>query len=130
MLRHKLFPVLCWMMVVALPVSTVLADSNSAMLQASGAVRINDRDVSHSAAVFQGDRIATAKDSSAAITATGTSILLAPSSVLIFAVKHVSLSAGGAHFNGPISVRAGAMTISPATAKARFEVRYEAAQVR
>ncbi|MGH9649606.1 MAG: hypothetical protein ACRD3I_03945, partial [Terriglobales bacterium] len=35
-----------------------------------------------------------------------------------------------AHFNGPISVRAGAMTISPATAKARFEVRYEAAQVR
>ncbi|MGH9509900.1 MAG: hypothetical protein ACRD2Q_08780 [Terriglobales bacterium] len=130
MFRNKVFRTLCWVMVVAFPVSTVLADSNSAMLQANGAVKINDSAVNRSSAVFQGDRIATGKDSSAAITATGTTILLAPNSLLTFAGKQVSLNAGGAHFNGPISVSAGGMTIVPASANARFEVRYEAGELR
>lgn len=129
MLRNKLFRTLCWVMVVAFPVSVVLADSNSAMLQANGAVKINENAVSRSSAVFQGDRIATGKDSSAAITATGVSILMAPNSLLTFAGKQVNLTAGGARFNGPISVSAGGMTISPASANARFEVRYQAALV-
>lgn len=129
MLRSKLFRTLCWVMVVAFPASVVLADSNSAMLQASGAVKINENAVSRSSAVFQGDRIATGKDSSASITATGTSILMAPNSLLTFAGKQVNLNAGSARFNGPILVSAGGMAISPASANARFEVRYEASQV-
>ena len=129
MMKSKLFRTLCWVMVVAFPASVVLADSNSAMLQASGVVKINENSVTRSSAVFQGDRIATGKDSSASITATGASILMAPNSLLTFAGKQVNLSAGSARFNGPISVSAGGMTISPASANARFEVRYEAAQV-
>jgi ferric-dicitrate binding protein FerR (iron transport regulator) len=117
-------------MVLMFPLSTVLADSNAAMLQANGAVKINDNTVNRSAAVFQGDRIATGKDSSAAITTVGTSILMAPNSQLTFEGKQVSLSAGGAHFNGAVAVRAGALTISPTAAKTRFEVRHEAGQVR
>jgi hypothetical protein len=130
MLRNKLFRTMCWVMVVAFPASVVLADSNSAMLQANGAVKINENTVNRSSAVFQGDRIATGKDSSAVITATGTSILLAPNSLLTFAGKQVSLTSGGAHFNGPVSVSAGGLTITPASANGRFEVRYEATQVR
>jgi hypothetical protein len=118
------------MMIVVFPVSAMLADSNAAMLQATGAVKVNDNNVNRSVAVFQGDRIATGKDSSAAITTVGTSILLAPNSLLTFEGKQVSLSAGGAHFSGAVAVRAGALTISPATAKTRFEVRHEGGQVR
>ncbi|MCI0354677.1 MAG: hypothetical protein L0099_06525 [Acidobacteria bacterium] len=128
--KRNLFRALCWMMVIAFPVSTVLADSNAAMLQTTGMVRVNDSAVNRSAAVFQGDRIATGKESSAAITAVGTSILVAPASALLYEGKWATITAGSAHFNGLISVRAGAITISSDSATARFEVHYDGAQVR
>ncbi len=129
MLRQPLFRVLCWMMIVVFPTSTMLADSGGAILQANGAVKINESAVNRSATVFNGDRVVTGKDSSAAITGKGTTILVAPGSLLIYG-DQVTLSAGGAHFNGAFTVRAGAMTISPAAAKTRFEVRHEGGQVR
>jgi len=119
------------MMMLVFPASVALADTQAAMLQVAGAVRVNGQLVSRSAAVFQGDRIVTGKDGATSLTAPGVSIHLAPDSQLTFEGTQVSLGAGGAQFTTAktLSVRAGSLTIAPATAKARFDVVYLKGQI-
>ena len=124
MSKHPLFRALCWTMMLIFPVSIVLADNQAAMLQVAGAVKVNDRPVTRSYALFQGDKIVTGEDATAWLTARGISIRLAPNSQLTFEGSRLSVGAGGAQFatEGALSVVAGSMTIVPAASGARFEV--------
>lgn len=132
MSNTRLFRVVCWMMMLVFPASVALADTQAAMLQVTGAVKVNGQMVSRSAAVFHGDRIVTGKDGATSLTAPGLSILLAPESQLTFEGTQVSLGAGGAQFTAgkTLSVRAGRLTIAPATASARFEVLHQSGQIK
>ena len=132
MSNTPLFRAVCWMMMFVFPASVALADTQAAMLQVTGAVRVNGQLVTRSAAVFHGDRIATGKDGATSLTAPGVSILLAPDSQLTFEGTQVSLGAGGAQFTAAktLSVRAGRLTIAPATAGARFEVLHQNGQIK
>ena len=132
MSKTRLFRAVCWMMMFVFPASVALADTQAAMLQVAGAVRVNGQLVDRSAAVFHGDRIATGKDGVTSLTAPGMSIHLAPDSQLTFEGTQVSLGAGGAQFTATksLAVRAGSLTIVPATAKARFEVLHQGGQVK
>ncbi|MGH9510132.1 MAG: hypothetical protein ACRD2M_09360, partial [Terriglobales bacterium] len=108
------------------------ADTQAAMLQVAGAVRVNGHLVDRSAAVFHGDRIATGKDGVTSLIAPGVSIHLVPDSQLTFEGTQVSLVAGGAQFRAgkTLSVRAGRLTIAPVAAGARFEVLHQSGQIR
>lgn len=132
MSNTPLFRAVCWMMMLVFPASVALADTQAAMLQVAGAVRVNGQLVSRSAAVFQGDKIVTGKDGATSLTAPGVSIHLAPDSQLTFEGTQVSLGAGGAQFAAAktLSVRAGNLTIVPATANARFEVLHQNGQIK
>ncbi len=132
MSNTPLFRAVCWMMMLVFPASVALADTQAAMLQVAGAVRVNGQLVSRSAAVFQGDKIATGKDGATTLTAPGVSILLAPNSQLTFAGPQVSLDAGGAQFTAAktLSVQAGRLSIAPVTASARFEVLHQNGQTK
>ena len=132
MSNTPLFRVVCWMMMLVFPASVALADTQAAMLQVTGAVKVNGQMVSRSAAVFQGDRIVTGKDGATSLTAPGVSIHLAPESQLTFEGTQVSLGAGGAQFTAAktLAVRAGRLTIVPATARARFEVLHQNGQIK
>ncbi len=132
MSNAPLFRAVCWMMMVVFPASVALADTQAAMLQVVGAVQVNGHRVTRSAAVFHGDRIVTGKDGATSLTAPGVSIHLAPASELTFEGAQVSLGAGGAQFTAgkALAVRAGRLTIEPATASARFEVLHQNGQIK
>ncbi len=132
MSNTPLFRTVCWMMMLVFPASVALADTQAAMLQVTGAVRVNGQLVSRTAAVFHGDKIVTGKDGATSLTAPGVSIRLAPASQLTFEGTQVSLGAGGAQFTAgkTLSVRAGRLTIVPAVASARFEVLHQNGQIK
>lgn len=123
--RAYLVRIVASIMVVALPSSMIMADVASAMLNATGTVTVNGSPVSRSTAVFPGDRIQTAGNGFATLTAEGTSVLMSGNSSLVLYEQQVDLGCGGAVINTMkgMSARAGNLVITPSAPNAKFEIK-------
>jgi len=83
----------CWMMVALTPVALLAVDVG-AMLHGEGPVWLNGKTLSNASAVFPGDLIETNPESLATLDATGSSIVVFPSSLVKYAENAVSLQHG------------------------------------
>jgi hypothetical protein len=82
------------LMALVTPLSLMSADTG-AMLYPQGNVTVNGANLSRSQAVFSGDRIQTFSNSAATITASGSSVQVAPLSDVVFADKALTVASGG-----------------------------------
>jgi len=121
------------LMIVALPVATVLADTQAAMAYMQGSVRVNGRPVSHSIAVFPGDAIQTASGGAVSLALKGSSVVVPEGSAITFRENEVAVTAGSAQVrtSGGMSARLAGISVTPASAKpATFEVAWKGQEVR
>jgi hypothetical protein len=82
------------MLAVLLPVATMSAETPAAMLYTTNAVTLNGVAAARSSAVFSGDTIQTPADSAVTITAQGSTVLVGPSSLLVYQDDAVRLGSG------------------------------------
>lgn len=123
--RSNWVKMLAWMMVLVLPSSIVMAEAASAMLSVTGDVTVNGTHVARSTAVFPGDKVQTAGNASASMTAEGLSVFLPGNSSLVVGAKQVELGCGGALVTTAkgASAQISDLTVSPARGeRAKFEV--------
>ncbi|MBZ5630089.1 MAG: hypothetical protein LAO06_14615 [Acidobacteriia bacterium] len=82
------------MLAVLLPVATMSAETRAAMLYATNAVTLNGVAAANSSAVFSGDTIQTPADSAVTLTTQGSTVLVGPSSLLVYQGDALRLSSG------------------------------------
>ena len=112
-------------MAVVFPMSLIAAESHSAVVYAANSVAINGTAVNKSNAVFAGDKLQVMKDSSATITASGTSVLVPAGSMVTYNGDSVSLDQNAAvrvTTQSGMGVRASGISIAPSHNSAKFEV--------
>jgi hypothetical protein len=90
---------ICWALCVAFPLSTMAADTGSAILHSSGGVWINSSEAPNSISVVPGDILETKAGSAANLDAEGSTVLIQPESVVKFngdslTLEHGSVSVG------------------------------------
>jgi hypothetical protein len=116
---------ICWMLILITPASLLAADAESAMLFTKGVVLRNGVEIPNSSAVFSGDLLETKANSVANLTASGSSVIIFPGSLVQFqgktlSVEHGSVSVATSH---GISVRVKCITVVPvSSAWTQFEV--------
>jgi ferric-dicitrate binding protein FerR (iron transport regulator) len=102
---------------VVVATSALMADSNAAMLRTAGVVTVNGKGTSNSAAVFAGDIIRAADNSSFVITSSGSMVAVPSSSAITYRGNAVELDSGAVEVttsNGLIA-RADNFTVTPAS---------------
>jgi hypothetical protein len=113
------------MLAVVLPASGLMADSNAAMLRTAGVVTVNGKTTSNSSAVFEGDTIHTADNSSVVITSSGSMVAVLSASSITYRGKAVELGSGAVEVttsNGLIA-RVDQFTVTPASSgSVKYEV--------
>ncbi len=99
-----------------LPAQLLGADAASAMLYANGAAWVNGSAVPKSTAVFAGDLVQTRPDSSAHISASGSSVMVLADSLVKFEGPSVELEHGSVRVatGQKLATRAGEVTVKPA----------------
>jgi len=99
-----------------LPGQLLAADSASAMLYANGAAWVNGNTVPKSAAVFAGDMVQTRPDSSANLSASGSSVMVLADSLVKFQGSAVEIEHGAVRVSTAqgLATRAGEVTVKPA----------------
>src|SRR5258705_8881076 len=99
-----------------LPGQLLAADSASAMLYANGAAWVNGSTVPKSAAVFVGDLVQTRPDSTAHLSASGSSVMVLADSLVKFEGPAVEIEHGAVRVNTAqgLAMRAGEVTVKPA----------------
>jgi len=132
--RESLRKYWAWVLVVALPASTVTADVTSAMLRVSGNVSVNGSPIDEQAtAIFPGDRVQTGANSIATLTNEGSSVTVPGNSSLVFSKSFVNVLCGTALVTTRrgMSVRVSNLLVQPARGEeARFQVTQDEAQLR
>jgi hypothetical protein len=84
------------MLAVTLPAATMSAETHAAMLYAAGTVTLNGVGAERSSAIFAGDSIQTPGEGLVTLTAEGSTVLLGPSSALVYQGTAVELGSGSA----------------------------------
>jgi len=99
-----------------LPGQLLATDSASAMLYANGAAWVNGSSVPKSAAVFAGDMVQTRPDSTANITARGSSVMVLADSLVKFQGPGVEIEHGSVRVSTArgLETHAGEVTVKPA----------------
>jgi hypothetical protein len=123
--RESLVKSLAWVLVVLLPASIVVADSTSAMLNATGNVSVNGTPIERATAIFPGDKVQTGPNSIATLTSEGSSVTVPGNSSLVFSRSFVNVLCGTAVFatSRGMSVRVSHLLVQPARgAQARFQI--------
>lgn len=96
-MTHRLLEkILACALAIVFPVAMMAADTNAAMLQASGHVSLNGVDAEHSSAVFAGDKIQTPSNGLVTLTSKGSTVLVGPSSQLVYQGSRLELASGTA----------------------------------
>jgi hypothetical protein len=96
-MTHKLFGrILAVVLAVILPAATMSAETHAAMLYSAGAVTLNGVESERSSAIFAGDSIQTPANGLVSLTAEGSTVLLGPSSSLVYQGTAVELGSGTA----------------------------------
>ena len=99
------------------PLQLLAADSASAMLYANGTAWVNGSSVPKSAAVFSGDMVQTRPDSTAHISANGSSVMVLADSLVRFQGPAVEIEHGAVRISTArgLETHAGEVTVRPAT---------------
>ncbi len=99
-----------------LPGQLLAADSASAMLYANGTAWVNGSSVPKSAAVFAGDMVQTRPDSTAHLSASGSSVMVLADSLVKFQGPAVEIEHGAVRVSTAqgLATRAGEVTVKPA----------------
>ena len=99
-----------------LPGQLLAADSASAMLYANGTAWVNGNTVPKSAAVFAGDLVQTRPDSTAHLSASGSSVMVLADSLVKFQGPAVEIEHGAVRVSTAqgLATRAGEVTVKPA----------------
>jgi len=107
---------LSFVLAMLLPVQLLAADTAAAMLYANGTAWVNGSSVPKSAAVFAGDLVQTRPDSSAHISASGSSVMVLADSLVKFEGPAVEVEHGAVRVTTAqgLAARAGEVTIKPA----------------
>ena len=82
------------MLAVILPAATMSAETHAAMLYATNTVMLNGVGAERSSAIFSGDTIQTPADSAVTITTQGSTVVVGPSSLLVYQGDAVRLGSG------------------------------------
>ncbi len=110
-------------LLLAFPVDA--ADSGSALLYARGAVLVDGKPVTDTVALFPGSSVQTNENSSANITAAGSTLMVSPKSQLAYAADSINLQHGGVAVatSARLKVRIGCLTVAPVSGNwTRYEV--------
>lgn len=119
------------LLLLALPSLTLMADSASAVLYASGNVNVNGSAVNRSVTVFDGDTIHTAANSAGTLALKGTSIVVQGGSTVVFTRSGLRLDTGAASVKTTQGVTAsiGGYLVAPAEMNGRFAVIQSGSQI-
>lgn len=94
-MRERLLgKILACMLVVLLPAATMSAETHAAMLYAANTVVLNGVLAGRSSAIFAGDTIRTPSGSAVTLTAQGSTVMVGPSSLLVYEGDAVRLASG------------------------------------
>jgi hypothetical protein len=104
------------LLAMLIPMQALAADSASAMLYTNGATWLNGNEVPKSAALFAGDLVQTQAESTAHISATGSSVMVLSDSLVKFEgpaveIEHGSVRVATSH---ELATKAGEVTVKPA----------------
>ena len=86
--------ILACLLAVLLPAATMSAETHAAMMYATNAVALNGLAAERSSAIFSGDTIRTQSDGAVTITTQGSSVVVGPSSLLVYQGDAVRLGSG------------------------------------
>ena len=86
--------ILACLLAVLLPAATMSAETHAAMLYATNTVLLNGVGAERSSAIFSGDTIQTRADSAVTITTQGSTVVVGPSSLLVYQGNAVRLGSG------------------------------------
>ena len=119
--------VVCWLLILLTPASTLFADTALGMLSAQGTIRVNGRRSQPRQSVFAGDHLETALSSQATLSLNGALIVMTEKSAITLATDAVQIDFGSTLIsttNRALPARASDLVIVPeAKAPARFLVR-------
>jgi hypothetical protein len=106
---------LCWAMVVTVPV-TVLGQTPSAILHSQGGAWVNGQEAKDASAIFDGDTVDTKPGFSATLALEGSSIEIRPESVTRFQAVSLELDHGSVSVETSTSfkVKVNCVTVTPA----------------
>lgn len=116
MSQKVLQSMLSMVLAMLLPAHLLAADSASAMLYSNGTAWVNGSTVPKSAALFTGDMVQTRPDSSANLSASGSSVMVLADSLVKFQGSAVELEHGAVRVGTAqgLATQAGEVTIKPA----------------
>jgi hypothetical protein len=116
MIQNALRSALSIMLAMLVPAQLLAADSASAMLYSNGTAWINGSTVPKSAAVFDGDLVQTRPDSTANLSASGSSVMVLADSLVKFQGAAVELEHGAVRVSTAhgLATQAGEVTVKPA----------------
>ena len=86
--------ILAGMLAVILPAATMSAETHAAMLYATNTVMLNGVGAGRSSAVFAGDSIQTPANGAVRLTAEGSTVMVGPSTTLVYEGDAVRLGSG------------------------------------
>lgn len=131
-MRDRVSFVLVWVLAVAITTAPLMADVQTAMIRPQGQVKLNGGLADRTSAIFPGDSLQTGQDSSVAITAEGSTILLASNTSVLFGDNRLEFAAGSATVNTSygLTTQVGPYQIAPAgKALTRYQVAESQGQV-
>jgi hypothetical protein len=116
MIHKALQAVLSIVLTTLVPAQLLATDAASAMLYSNGTAWINGSAVPKSAALFNGDLVQTRTDSTASLSANGSSVMVLADSLVKFQGSAVEIEHGAVRVNTGqgLATRAGEVTIKPA----------------
>ena len=119
------FALVAWLLVVAFPSATLMAESRGAMVFANGDVSVNGSKVGHSVSVFKGDTVRTAKDSQVTLALNGSTVSLPANSGIRYdnnQVINIGCGAAAVKTTTGLASRVGGLTIHPSSRDANYDV--------
>jgi hypothetical protein len=123
-MRNLAAKILSCVLVLAVP-SMLFAETNASMMYGAGNVQVNGTAMPKSAAVFTGDKIQTGAGSAATLTSSGSTVVIAANSSVVFQGSAVELNSGVALVNTTkgMQARVNKISVTPASkGTAKFEV--------
>jgi len=128
--RSNVLKYVGWLMVLSFPAGDMAAEP-SALLSATGKVRVNDNVVPRSATIFFGDRIRTAGRATGTVTARGSTVFVGGNSALVYAQTGLELDCGSMLVSTTMGLgaRTGEVRVSPVSGQAKYAMLHKDGKV-
>ena len=114
----------CWLLLLVLPSSILVAESRAAMVMVSGTAAVNGSAMAASSTLFAGDLLETGASSALTINAKGSTILIGASSQVHYFGDFIDLQLGSAQVNTSKDMRVETenIKVGPNKTSAKFRV--------